>query len=573
MAADHLQLQVGTRLLHIGPHKTGTTAIQGAFHLARARLADAGVIYPGTGRQPLRSILAVTSQPALMGESRPRMAHWDYLVREVHAAGAQRVVVSSEFFAEADDEAIRRVVGDLGGPLVHVVVTLRPLTRILPSQWQQYMQNGYCMPYLEWLEGILRDPPRTPTPGFWVRHRHDKLITRWMAAVGPQNLTVVVVDELDREMLLRTFESLVGLPAGFLRPEKSAANRSLTLGEAELARLINEEFKRREWPVANYAAFMRYGALKQLKTRQPAEDEQRIATPPWARFRAAEIGAEMARNIAALGVRVVGDLAELGRPPDSLAQAEADDWPARPLVPAEAAVQALVGAFMAGGVDGQDAADAAPVTAAAPAQQAAPSPQPQPQSSPQPKPQPVPSPQPLSSPQPRPQPLSSPQPVSSPQAAASFPQQAPPSSPRAAPRQPVSPPQAAQLAPPQQAQLPQAAQLAPPQQTQLPQAAPLAPGQTAPERQPPLPDPPAVSLPDAPAVSQAALGPQQQARPDPPAVALPDAPAAPPDPAPSRPEPRHAPQHASRPVDARGLSRVLAGLRRSRARKTQRLSR
>ena len=553
MAADHLQLQVGTRLLHIGPHKTGTTAIQGAFHLARARLADAGVIYPGTGRQPLRSILAVTSQPALMGESRPRMAHWDYLVREVHAAGAQRVVVSSEFFAEADDEAIRRVVGDLGGPLVHVVVTLRPLTRILPSQWQQYMQNGYCMPYLEWLEGILRDPPRTPTPGFWVRHRHDKLITRWMAAVGPQNLTVVVVDELDREMLLRTFESLVGLPAGFLRPEKSAANRSLTLGEAELARLINEEFKRREWPVANYAAFMRYGALKQLKTRQPAEDEQRIATPPWARYRAAEIGAEMARNIAALGVRVIGDLAELGRPPDSLAQAEADDWPARPLVPAEAAVQALVGAFMAGGVDGQDAADAAPVTAAAPAQQAAPSPQPQPQSSPQPKPQPVPSPQPLSSPQPRPQPLSSPQPVSSPQAAASFPQQAPPSSPRAAPRQPVSPPQAAQLAPPQQAQ--------------LPQAAPLAPGQAAPERQPSL--------------AQPAPGRQRQARPerpapplpDAPAVAQPDAPAVPPDPAPSRPEPRHAPQHASRPVDARGLSRVLAGLRRSRARKTQRLSR
>src|SRR5262249_43833804 len=138
------------------------------------------------------------------------------------------------------------------------------------------------------------------------------------------------------------------------------------------ARLINEEFKRREWPVANYAAFMRYGALKQMKTRLPAEDEQRIVTPPWARYRAAEIGAEMAGNIAALGVRVIGDLAELGRPPDSLAQAEEDDWPARPLIPAEAAVRALVGAFIAGGVDGQTA-DAAPV-AVGPARHAAPSP-------------------------------------------------------------------------------------------------------------------------------------------------------------------------------------------------------
>ena len=184
MAADHLPLQVGTRLLHIGPHKTGTTAIQGAFHLARERLALQGVVYPGTGRQPLRPILAVTSQPALMGESRPRMAHWDRLVSEVRAADNQRVVVSSEFFAEAGDDAVRRIIDDLGGSLVHVVVTLRPLFRIMPSQWQQYMQNGYCMPYLEWLEGILSDPPRTPTPGFWRRHRHDELIGRWMSAVG-----------------------------------------------------------------------------------------------------------------------------------------------------------------------------------------------------------------------------------------------------------------------------------------------------------------------------------------------------------------------------------------------------
>ncbi len=496
MAADHLQLQVGTRLLHIGPHKTGTTAIQGAFHLARDRLADAGVVYPGTGRQPLRSILAVTSQPALMGESRPRMAHWDYLVREVHAAGAQRVVVSSEFFAEADDEAIRRVVDDLGGPLVHVVVTLRPLTRILPSQWQQYMQNGYCMPYLEWLEGILSDPPRTPTPGFWVRHRHDKLITRWLTAVGPQNLTVVVVDESDRLMLLRTFESLVGLPAGFLKPEKSAANRSLTLAEAELARLINEEFKRREWPEANYAAFMRYGVLKQMKTRQPAEDEQRIVTPPWARHRAAEIGAEMASNIAALGVSVIGDLTELGRPPDSLAQAEADDWPARPRIPAEAAVRALVGAFIAGGVDGQAEADAAPAASAAPPPQAGPAPR-----------------------------------QASPSSQQTVPQQAPP---RTGPS---------------------------PQHAPLPEPSPAAQGRAAPQRQP------------SPAQAAAPAPPQSAPQEQDPQQAWPQPEPSPPDPAPTRPEPRRAPQHASRPVDARGLTRVLAGLRRPRTRKTQRLSR
>jgi hypothetical protein len=52
MAADDLQLQVGARLLHIGPHKTGTTMIEDALHPARERLAARGVAYPGTGRRP-----------------------------------------------------------------------------------------------------------------------------------------------------------------------------------------------------------------------------------------------------------------------------------------------------------------------------------------------------------------------------------------------------------------------------------------------------------------------------------------------------------------------------------------
>jgi hypothetical protein len=115
------------RLLHIGPHKTGTTAIQGALHLARERLAAEGVVYPGRGRQPLWPILAVTGQPALRGGPRPEISYWDNLVREVRAAGDQRVVLSSEFFAEADDAAARRVIADLGGARVHVVVTLRSL--------------------------------------------------------------------------------------------------------------------------------------------------------------------------------------------------------------------------------------------------------------------------------------------------------------------------------------------------------------------------------------------------------------------------------------------------------------
>ena len=347
-------LEPGTRLLHIGPHKTGTTAIQGALHLARERLAAEGVVYPGRGRQPLWPILAVTGQPALLGGPRPEISYWDNLVRDVRAAGDRRVVLSSEFFAEADDATARRVIADLGGARVHVVVTLRSLTRILPSQWQQYLQNGFHFRYLEWLDGILSDPPRTPTPGFWRRHRHDALVTRWAAENGPENLTVIVVDESDRLMLLRVFESMLGLPGGFLVPEERAANRSLTVAEAELVRLLNEEFSRRAWPHRNYARFMRYGAVEHMKnTRQPSPDEPRIATPGWALARAAEISAEMARNIEALGVNIVGDISTLGELPGDAPDPGAEATAGPPMVPVEVAARAALGAFIAGGAGGQ----------------------------------------------------------------------------------------------------------------------------------------------------------------------------------------------------------------------------
>jgi hypothetical protein len=352
MAGD--LLGAGTRLVHIGPHKTGTTAIQGALHLARERLAAQGVVYPGRGRQPLWPVLAVTGQPALRGEPHPEITYWDHLVRDISAAGDQRVVLSSEFFAEADDTTARRVVEDLGGASVHVVVTLRSLTRILPSQWQQYLQNGYHFRYLEWLEGILSEPPRTPTPGFWRRHRHDTLTARWAAAVGAENLTVIVIDESDRLMLLHIFESMLGLPSGFLIPEERTANRSLTVAEAELVRSLNEEFSRREWPERSYARFMRYGTVEQMKAaRQPSPEEPAIATPAWALNRAAQISAEMAQNIKALGVNIAGDISALGSVPEIPPEAVAGAGPVAPLIPTEAAVRAVLGALIAGGAGGK----------------------------------------------------------------------------------------------------------------------------------------------------------------------------------------------------------------------------
>jgi hypothetical protein len=361
MIPDDVLLPAGARLIHVGAHKTGTTAVQGAFHQVRERLPEHGVSFygPAPGSTYLEGALAVTGRKAQLGKPVPGMEHWTALTAAVAAEGDRRVLVSSAFFGDGDEAATARVVEGLGGPRLRVIVTLRPLARILPSQWQQYVQNGLRLRYPEWLDSMLNKPrEEVPMPSFWQRHRHDELIGRWAAAAGPGNVTAVVIDESDRLMLPRLFEKMLDLPDGLLELVNSAANRSLMLGEAELLRLLNEEASQRDWPEQVYARLLRAGAIRYLKNDyQPAPGEQRIITPPWALKRAAEIGAEMAAGISALGVRVIGDPGTLGTTPAG-ADMGPDSAEPEPVVASAAAAQAVLGAIIASKLPEQQAGKA-----------------------------------------------------------------------------------------------------------------------------------------------------------------------------------------------------------------------
>ncbi|MFF7470097.1 hypothetical protein [Streptomyces sp. NPDC008092] len=341
-------LPAGTRLLHIGPHKTGTTAIQGALFAAKDKLPEHGVEFPATTRHPMEAALAACARPAMIGDTVPTEKHWTRLIGAVEATGTRTSVISSEFFADApDDETVARIVEQLGGERVHVLVTLRPLARIMPSQWQQYVQNGLRMGYEDWLDHMLRKAPyEKPNPSFWRRHRHDRLVERWVRAVGADRITVVVVDDRDRDGLMRTFEALLGLPEKLLQPVPDTANRSLTLAETEMLRKLNVEFRGNGLPDELYSKLVRNGAVMHMKNScSPTAADVKISTPAWAVEAAGRIGAEMVERIGAMGVRVVGDPALLHALPAIPAQPGAPAAEAR--IAPEVAAQALYGALAA----------------------------------------------------------------------------------------------------------------------------------------------------------------------------------------------------------------------------------
>lgn len=339
-------LPVGTRLLHIGPPKTGTTYIQGAFHANRRAVAEQGVLYAGPTRQPTSAVQAVlgTANPGT-GEV-PPMRRWHGLVNEVRRAKQARVVISSEFLADAAPDAIRTIIRDLDPDRVHVLVTLRPLARIIPSQWQQFIQSGGRKPFDEWLDAIFNDPSKV-TPTFWRRHRHDALVARWADVVGPERVTVVALDDEDHGMVTRVFEDLVGLRPGTLVPDEDLSNRSMTMPEIEVVRAFNQRYFAEGLSRPLHTQVMRFGAASYMKARPAATGEPRVEAPHWALVRAGELAREMVDAIAESGVRIIGDPRSLTVVPTT----RAGDGPRPPsAVAPDTAATAVMGVLVASGL-------------------------------------------------------------------------------------------------------------------------------------------------------------------------------------------------------------------------------
>jgi hypothetical protein len=347
---DDLPLPEGSRIVHIGPHKTGTTALQAAFWNKRIEVEEQGVHYASNGRHAMSAVLAGIdhSSPWTASKRPPPRWLWTRLLNDIRSSKAKRVVLSSEYFTDAKPEPAARVVRELDPNLVQIVVTIRPLSRILTSQWQQFVRNQNTTPFDEFLKKHLDDPHPADPPIFWRRHRHDDLVKRWVDLVGPDHVTVVALDDSDHDMVLRAFEQLTGLVAGTLEADPTIQNRSMTLPEIETIRQFNIAFKNLQLPSLLYMRLMRFGATHVMQQRTPEPGEPRIELPDWSVEPIRGIATDIVSGIRATGVRVVGDLDGMLAIPKPRV-GPAPDVSVSPEVAASAALGVLIASGLARG--------------------------------------------------------------------------------------------------------------------------------------------------------------------------------------------------------------------------------
>ena len=324
--------------LHIGLPKTGTTFVQQVLARNRETLRDQGLLYPGPGPDHFLPAQDVMGH-AFRGHYDERApGTWARLMTQLHGWQGKSLI-SHELLSLAGTEQIDRIMHDLSGTEVRVLVTARDLMRQLPAVWQEDLKNGKADTLPAFVERV-RQKAESGTDrlkGFWAFQDLPAILARWQKAVPADRIYIVSVPPqgADRNLLWARFAEVLNIELPTNKVQSKTANTSLGAAEAEFLRRLNEQVSDgMDWPVyrQHVKRFLVRRVLAERKSDRPIE------LNPIDALWACERSQLMKKSIADRGYNVVGTLDDLVSLADSI-----ETVPPAPL-PESAVVDVGVGA-------------------------------------------------------------------------------------------------------------------------------------------------------------------------------------------------------------------------------------
>ncbi len=303
-------------LLHIGAPKSGSSYLQGLLAQSRPRLRSAGVVYPGDRLNHFAAVPALTGRSFGKLERGPAARAWRALLGEIDG-WTGTAVLSSEMFAWAEGDQVRRIAKDLGDGL-EVVYVVRDFSRVLPAAYQETVKHRNTATFETFLETVAARPADPDwAVNFWAGQDAGTVLRRWVDVLSPHRVHVVTIAPTDRQALLQRFAGLVGLDPALLGEHDPYANPSLMDTESEVLRQVNVRLPGAlRGPGRPYGRFVRAGLANEVlgrRTRDPELDRPLRLSRRWHEW-ATEQADRIVAEIAASGAHVIGQLDEI-RPP------------------------------------------------------------------------------------------------------------------------------------------------------------------------------------------------------------------------------------------------------------------
>lgn len=316
MAAGH-RPAAGKRPLyfHIGAPKTGTTFLQRVMFGHREVLRAAGVLFPGETFAAHVHAAFDLRETGFAGPDPQALGRWQEFVDAARAWDGP-TVFSQELFSPATPEHVDKAMASLDFAEVHLVYTIRELSRQVPAAWQEDVKNRFTVSFADFVRQVRdpADPAHRLGRMFWRMQDAPEVLARWSPGIPPERVHVVTVPPpgAPRDELWRRFAGLIGLDPGLVDLGLAFENTSLGAAETAVLRRVNLALADEVgWPLYNDLVKHRLGQdvlvgrPDALPIRLSAGDHE------WVAGRAGE----MTDALRTAGYDVVGSLADLDTPP------------------------------------------------------------------------------------------------------------------------------------------------------------------------------------------------------------------------------------------------------------------
>ncbi|GAB6983967.1 hypothetical protein [Nocardioides pyridinolyticus] len=294
--------------LHVGMPKTGTTYIQSVLHAGAEQLVAQGLaLLPATRQGSFRLSVAVrggrAGQPGVDAAVR-RFA------RRLAQVETPRVLTSDEMLGGASSAQIAAFLEVCGDAEVHVVVSVRSLSRLLPSTWQQRVQQRSESPALEDFLAAVASREGALAERWWTERGVVPVLERWAEHVPMERMHVITMPGAgaDPRSLLERHGSVLGVDVSVLDEDAARPNVSLGWAQAEVLRQVKLRVPRelhtrqgylpvgKKWLGAGHLAPQRGVPPRMPSSLRAWCEEEAASTIDW---------------LAAQPLEVAGDLADL----------------------------------------------------------------------------------------------------------------------------------------------------------------------------------------------------------------------------------------------------------------------
>lgn len=201
--------------VHIGATKTGTSALQSHLYLARAKLSQAGILYPDIGVvSNAHHLLFAAVHPSawhlhrddLPGQEAERIAFFDTLLDQIFEAQsylkARHIVLSSEYlWGVLPSRIADRVHQRFKGHDVRLIAAVRRQDMWLEASYLQAVKFGVRKSFEEWREEFQK----RPVSGF----DYGNVLKSWEEILEPIETHFVAYKFVDRTKYTKAMVDLI----------------------------------------------------------------------------------------------------------------------------------------------------------------------------------------------------------------------------------------------------------------------------------------------------------------------------------------------------------------------------